>query len=714
MEHDIQRPVRREDVPYKISGDAKYIADYKFEDMLYACTLRSSKARARIKSIEYPALPEGYNIVDRRDVPGRNRVRMLIYDQPFFAEDAVNYAGEPIALIVGTDKKKISDILSRVKIEYEELEPILTMEEGMDTAYPIYGKNNCFGNYEILKGDMESARERGIYVYEGEYETGYQEQFYLETQGVIGTYEDGKITIYGSMQCPYYVKNAVVECLGLEPDKVRIVQATTGGAFGGKEDYPSLIAGQVACAALKVKRPVRLILDRNEDIEFTTKRHPSKIKLKSYIDENHKVIGMEADINLDGGAYAGLSGVVLQRAMFASAGVYNIENLIIKGRAIATNKAVSGAFRGFGAPQAFFAIEMHMEHAAKEIGLDPVNFKMRNALKQGNKSSTGGIFREGIPLPKMVDRVLEMSSYREKKRRFEKERKNGKLKGIGLSLFFHGGGFTGNGERDHIKGSVKLVRYPDRTVEILAAGAEMGQGVKTTLRKIAAQALGIPMDIVMYKDPDTDRVPDSGPTVASRTVLIVGKLICNAAEQLKSRWDEEGVIEVSANYEYPEGFSWDNDILSGDAYTSYSWGANAVEVGLDPVTLESTITGVWSVYDIGKAIDEIIVQGQIDGGIVQGLGYASIEVVENKEGRFLQRSSTDCVIPTAMDVPEIKSELICEPHEYGPFGAKALGELTFIGSPAAYAMAVENALGINVCKIPVRTEYLLEVIANGK
>jgi CO/xanthine dehydrogenase Mo-binding subunit len=312
----------------------------------------------------------------------------------------------------------------------------------------------------------------------------------------------------------------------------------------------------------------------------------------------------------------------------------------------------------------------------------------------------------------MVDRVIQMSGYEEKKKR--KNANEHKRRGIGLSMFFHGCGFTGNGERDHIKGRARLVKNEEDHVEILIANVEMGQGAQTTMRKIAAAALDIELNKVFFQNPDTDRVPDSGPTVASRTTVIVGKLVYDAAMELKTKWETGKRQEAEVQYQYPEGYQWDNDSFAGDAYTCYSWGVNAVEVEVDPITLESEIKGVWAVYDIGKSIDDRLVRGQIDGGIVQGLGYAGMEVMENRQGRFIQRSSTDYIIPTAMDIPMIQSELMCEPYSDGPFGAKGLGELTFVGSPIAYALAMEDALEIRINNIPVRPEFLMEVAEDDK
>ncbi|KGK85018.1 xanthine dehydrogenase family protein molybdopterin-binding subunit [Clostridium sp. HMP27] len=709
----ISESIKRFDTEDKISGKAKYIGDYKFHNMLYAKTLRSTEPRAKIKSIKYPEFPEGYYVVDKDDVPGENGVKIITYEEPFFAKDIVNYVGEPISLIVGPDKSIISDIISNTKVNYEALDPILTLEESLECKKEsMYKDNNCFVEFEYSKGNLGKVKKNASYVIEGEYETGYQEQLYLEPQGVIGTYKDGKVTVYGSIQCPYYVKNALIDALKLPEDKVQIVQATTGGAFGGKEDYPSLIGGHVAFAALKTKKPVQLIFDRNEDLECTPKRHPSKIKIKSYLDQNYMIIGREADISLDGGAYEGLSSVVLQRTMFAVIGVYNVENVNVKGRVMATNTVVTGAFRGFGAPQAFFAEEMHMEHIAKKLGIDSLEFKLKNMVKQGDKSSTGGVFRDKIRMPEMVERAIQMSGYKDKKQVFKNNKKDGKLNGIGISLFFHGGGFTGSGERDHIKAKVKLVRYPDNKVEILIANVEMGQGTQTALRKIVAHTLNVPVNTIIYENPDTDRVPDSGPTVASRTTVVVGKLLEEAASKLKARWNEEGQIETEANYKFPEIYSWDGDNFIGDAYNSYSWGVNVVEVEVDSLTYLPDIKGVWSVFDIGCAIDERIVRGQIEGGMLQGLGYGGIEVMESRNGRIMQKTSSDYTIPTIKDAPKIENELICEPYFNGPFGAKGLGELTLIGAAPAYALAIQDAIDKNIYKIPVRPEHLMGVMEN--
>jgi CO/xanthine dehydrogenase Mo-binding subunit len=713
MKGVISRAEKKIDSPEKSGGYAQYIADLSFKGMLYGKTLRSTKARAKIKSIDIPEMSEGCCIVDKSDIPGKNQVRMISYDQPFLAEDTVNYVGEPILLVVGPDKEQVLKILSEIDVSYEEIDPILTIEEAESArTEPLFGKDNCFAEYEINRGDPGEAFRSADTVYEREYRTGYQEHIYLEPQGVVGVYEKNRIAVYGSLQCPYYVKSALVHGLGWDEDRIRVVQTTTGGAFGGKEDYPSIIAGHAAFAALKSGKPVQIVFDRNEDIQCTTKRHPSQIRIKTALDGKGVIKAMDVDIRLDGGAYAGLSSVVLQRAMFAATGVYSVPNIRVRGRVFATNNVPTGAFRGFGSPQAFFAVEMHMQGTAERTGSDPLEFKRKHLLKKGDLTVTGGMLRHDVKMPQMIAEIIKMSGYRKKHRSF---RKNGGrvLRGIGLSLFYHGCAFTGSGEKDKIKARVILKRRADGKVEIFVSNVDMGQGPLTTLRKIVARTLEMKLENVAYENPDTDRVPDSGPTVASRTVMIVGFLLDQAARELKAKWDTGSELEVTKRYEEPEYTRWNQETFEGDAYPVYSWGANVVEVEVDPLSCEIRVRGIWGVYDVGTAIDERIVRGQIEGGITQGLGYATLEVMNLKGGRIMQATMTDYVIPTSLDFPVIESRLIDNPYEYGPYGAKCAGELPFVGAAPALASAVQNALGVPIDSIPVTPEHLLEVVEDA-
>lgn len=709
--NNISQAVKRFDFDDKIAGRAQYCPDIKHPGMLYARTLRSTKAHAQIISIAIPALPPGYFIVDHRDIPGRNIVPIVVEDQPFLAGDTVNYIGEPILLVVGEDKPTILQIIEQIAVNYRELPPILSIAEAMEleTGF-IYGNQAHFVEYEYTKGDLDAAIKNARFYVEDEFRTGYQEQAYLETQSMLAVYANNRITVTGSMQCPYYIKEALIQALGWPEERIRVVQLPTGGGFGGKEEYPSIIGVHAALAAIKTKRPVQLVLDRQEDITCSTKRHPAIIKIKSYIDTQDRIIGREIDVKSDAGAYAGLSSVVLQRMIYSASGAYNIPNLSVRGRAYATNKVVSGAFRGFGGPQAFFAIEMHMENIAQRLNMDSLELKRRHFLKTGDTSSTEGVFHYDIKLDKIADEVIRLSDYNHKRQGSLPGSKN--RYGIGCSIFFHGCGFTGVGEIDIIKTRVRLKKYRDNRVQIFVSSTEIGQGSLTTLSKIVANLLEIPLTMVIHEYPDTDTCPDSGPTVASRTTMIVGKLVNDCALEIKNRW-EEPEVEVERKFIYPADRNWDKTKNKGNAYLEYSWGANVVEVEIDPLTYAINIIGIWAVYDIGTPIDEKIVKGQIEGGLVQGLGYGCMEVLDIKEGRILQNNLTNYNIPTSLDIPTLEYRLIDNPYPDGPCGARGLGELPLVGVAPALALAVQNAIGKKITHIPLTPEYIMELMSDA-
>jgi CO/xanthine dehydrogenase Mo-binding subunit len=693
----ISKSVKKVDLEKKCSGKAVYIDDITMPDMLYAITLRSIKAKAIIKKIILPTLPENYTVISEKDIPGETYVKMLKTDWPYFASKQVNYIGEPLLLIVGPDKRIIEELIRETVVEYQDLEPNFSIEND----------NECIIDYTVNKGDfndiISKINEEKSESLEETFLTGYQEHVYLEPQGMIGVYENDKVSVYGSMQCPYYVKNALIQAFGWQEEKIRIVQTVTGGGFGGKEEYPSMIAGHVAFAAFKTKKPVKLVFSRSEDIKVTTKRHPSEIRIKSYLSSEKKVFAMDIDIRLDAGAYAGLTEVVLQRAMFASTGVYDIPHVHVRGRAYRTNTVPTGAFRGFGAPQAFFAIEMHMSHLAKKIWETPMEFKKKHFVCKGDQSVTSGIFTDDIKLDEMYQKIIKM------------QKDKGKSpSSAGYSFFFHGCGFTGSGERDIIKAKVKLEKK-DNTVRVLIANVDMGQGTETAMTKIVNEVLTQEfveknkINIIIER-PDTAIVPDSGPTVASRTVVITGKLVERAAEELKNRWDELNAFIVEKNYIHPADKDWDQETFTGDAYPTYSWGINSVEVKVDPSTFEISADDFFAVFDVGTPIDLKMTEGQIQGGITQGIGHATIEFMEHKKGKIEQDSLTNYMISTSNDIPVIHSALVDSFFEDGPFGAKCVGELTFIGAAPAIADAVEKALGINVYQIPLTPEYLQKLV----
>lgn len=702
----ISASVKRFDFEEKIRGEAKYTADLQPEGLWFALTLRSTQVRARILKITIPDLPQDVVIVDHHDIPCSNIVPIVLKDQPFLAEEIVNFLGQPILLVVGPDKKILREVLSSIIVDYEPLRPILSIEEAMErTSDFIYGDKPTFAQYTYTKGNPELIQTEGLTVYTDEYRTGYQEHAYLEPHSMLGDYQNGVITVTGSMQCPYYIHDALKAVLGWDESRIRVIQAPTGGGFGGKEEFPSIIGVHAALASIKSGYPVQLVYDRKEDIQVSTKRHPSIIKIKSILNSNNDILLQEIDIKEDAGAYAGLSSVVLQRGIFSVGGVYNIPNLRISGATYATNQIVCGAFRGFGGPQAFFAIESHMEHIAEELGIPVLEFKRRFYFKQGDRSSTGGIFSSDIKLNEITDKIDAMSSFTEKRNKV----RPGHGFGIGFSIFFHGCGYTGAGELELLHSLVKLRKNNNQSVDIFVSNTEIGNGVLTTLRKIVATTLEIPLDQVNQTYPDTLVCPNSGPTVASRTTLIIGKLLQECATDMKARWAEPA-FEIIKRYAYPDHLFWDDKTMKGNAYPEYSWGANVVEVQIDPITYQPKVTGLWAVYDIGTPIDEQIVRGQIEGGFMQGLGYASMEQLTTSQGKLIQDSFSTYMIPTASDFPRLEVQLIDNPGPDGPFGAKGLGELPLVGVAPAYASAINYALDHAINSLPLTPEKIMEVM----
>lgn len=693
----ISKSVVKKDHATKIRGEASYVDDLKLEGMLHGKFLRSAKPCAKIKKITLPSLPEGYFIVDKQDVPGINRVAIVENDTPIFAEDRVEYVSEPILMVVGSEKRILEHILSEIQVVYEEEPPILDMKES----------TIAFFDYHYEKGEPKAAFAKADQVIEEEFFTGYQEQAYLEPQGMIGLYQEGKTSVYGSIQCPYYVHSAVKQAMGCEAEQVQIVQTVTGGGFGGKEDYPSVLACQVAIAAKKAKAPVKVVLDRREDISTTSKRHPAFIVYKTAIKDG-KITAMDVDVRFNSGAYTTLSPVVLQRGIIAASGVYNIEHLSVHGRAMKTNTVPNGAFRGFGAPQVFFAVEMHMAHIAKKLSLEPVAFKESYFTKQGYRTSTSGLYHFHVPLPEMMEKLEKISDFRAKRASYASQ--SGRYrKGMGVSTFFHGCGFTGSGERDFIKAVAKLVKYEDDTIEILISNTDIGQGLKTTFCKIAADILQIPMEQIKIENPDTDRVPDSGPTVASRSLMTVGRLIERAAKRLRESFKPGQFQCFEEHYKQPDFMiPFDISTFCGDAYPTFSWGVNAIEVQIDTLTGVSEVTDAFGVFDVGVPIDNNIIKGQMEGGFLQGIGYGAMEYMDATNGFIRNNSFSDYIIPTAVDVPHMQVATIHNPYIDGPFGAKGAGELPLDGAAPAYVEAVEQALGCELNKTPFMPEDILK------
>src|SRR6202166_446371 len=739
-EHIIGKSVPRKEGRDKVTGAARYIDDMTMPGMIYGATVRSQIPRGVIKHISFdPQFDwDEFVVVTAKDIPGKNCIALIGDDQPCLADGKVNHPEEPILLLAHADPHLLRKAVDAVSIEYEPLPAVFTIEESERCSQIIWGMDNTLKTFLIAKGDVDSVWAKADHIVEGEYTTGAQEQLYIENNGVIASFDrELGITVWGSLQCPYYVHKALMALCNLPAEKVRVVQAETGGAFGGKEDYPSMIAGHAALLAIKAGRPVKIIYDRLEDMAATTKRHPSRTRHRTAVDCEGKILGGEIDLTIDGGAYLTLSPVVLSRGAGHAGGPYYWPNVRIRAKAVAANAPPHGAFRGFGAPQSLFAMERHMDRIARTVGLSPVEIRRRNFLQLGQATTTDQVIREPINLGNLLDRALDVSEYHAKKKRFAKQNQVGtSRKGVGIAAFLHGAGFTGSGER-YLSSVVGVEGCSDGTVRVLVSSTEFGQGTNTVLSQIAAESLGVSYENVSMAQPDTQEVPNSGPTVASRTAMVVGKLVHSAAQGISQTLisskllddgysaDEfreacrqyvamHGQFRCWSRYDPPSGIFWDDEKYRGEAYAAFAWAVYIAEVTVDLATYSVSVDDFVALQEVGKVLHPVLARGQIIGGVAQGIGFSLYEKVVWQNGRMQNRQVTNYIMPTSSDLPPIRVFFEELGNVYGAYGAKGIGELPMDGPAPAIVNAVEDALGVHFDSIPLLPEDIMDALnANG-
>ncbi len=733
----IGRPVPRKEGRDKVTGRARYVDDITLPGVLHGATVRSPVPRGRIREIVFDEhLPwDEFVIITAKDIPGANSVALILNDQPYLADGVVNHPEEPILLLAHEDKYLLEEARRAVRFEIEPLPAIHTIEDALDKKEIIWGDDNTFKTFLVEKGNVDDVWADADFVVEGEYRTGAQEQLYIETNGVIATADaETGVTVQGSMQCPYYVHKALMALFALPEDKIRVIQTETGGGFGGKEEYPSMIAGHAALLAWKSGRPVKIVYDRAEDMAATTKRHPSRTRHRTAVSREGKLLGMEIDFVIDGGAYATLSAVVLSRGTIHAAGPYNCPHVRIRSRAVATNAPPHGAFRGFGAPQSIFALERHLDKVAATVGLTPEELRRRNFIRQGETTATEQIIHDPVDMNALLDSAFRLSDYHAKRERFARENAGSPIKrGIGFASFMHGAGFTGSGEQ-YLQSIVGCEATPEGRVRVLAASTEIGQGTNTIFAQIASDALGLDYEQIEVSQPDTGLVPNSGPTVASRTCMIVGKLVESAALGLKQTLigaglltepytseafsaacgayvEEHGALKSFSQYEQPKDIHWDDGKYRGDAYGAFAWAVYVAEVSVDTVTCEARVEDFVAVQEVGRVIHPVLAAGQIEGGVAQGIGYALYESVVWQDGRMANGQMTNYIMPTSADLPPIRVHFEETPYAGGPGGAKGIGELPMDGPAPAIVNAIEQATGVSFNHIPLMPEAIMDALA---
>jgi CO/xanthine dehydrogenase Mo-binding subunit len=740
--HPIGKSAPRKEGRKKVTGAALYVDDISFPEMLHGTTVRSQVARGRIKNITFAGdIPwNEFTIVTAKDIKesqGENYVALILNDQPYLADEVVNHPEEPILLLAHPDKYLLEEARRNVLVEIDELPPVFTLEDSVAKKEIIWGDDNVFKAFLVDKGNVDDVWSTADFVVEGEYHTGAQEQLYIENNGAIAIANATEgVTVWGSMQCPYYVHKALMKLFALPEDKIRVIQTETGGGFGGKEEYPSLLAGHAALLALKSGKPVKMVYDRAEDMVATTKRHPSRTRHRTAVSKDGKLLGMEVEFIVDGGAYCTLSPVVLSRGTIHAAGPYYCPNVRIRSSAVATNVPPHGAFRGFGAPQSIFALERQLDKVANTLGLTPDEFRRRNFVKEGETTATNQVIREKVDMDQLLDRAFELTGYHEKRQRFAKENAQeagagGRIKkGIGFASFMHGAGFTGSGEV-YLASVVGAEATAEGRVRILAASTEIGQGTNTVFSQIAAEALGVDESVIEVAQPDTKDVPNSGPTVASRTCMVVGKLVESAVLGLKQTLigsgllaeaygsaefqaacrqyvESVGPLKTFSKYQPPPNVVWDDEKYQGDAYGTYAWAVYVAEVSVDQLTYEAHVDDFVAVQEVGRVINPVLAAGQIEGGVAQAIGFTLFENVVWKDGRMANGQMTNYIMPTAADIPPIRVYFEENPYAYGPGGAKGIGELPMDGAAPAILSAIENATGVSFNHVPLMPEAMME------
>ena len=718
-------PLRREG-PAKLTGAALYTDDLVFPGAWYGATIRSTEPHAKLLGIDLdPAFDwSRVTVVTAADIPGDNVVSLISDDQPVLVPvgGEIRHHAEPVALLAAADRETLRAVRGRVHLRTEPLPAV----------FDPLSSTTVLAHYELAKGDLERGLAEADLVIEGTYRMGHQEQLYIENNAMIAVpREDGGVTVHGSLQCPYYIHKALVRALRLDRDRAVVVQAETGGGFGGKEEYPSMLAIHAALLARKLGRPVRMIYDRHEDLAATTKRHPAIVTHRTGVRRDGRLLAQDIELILDGGAYSTLTPVVLSRATIHAGGPYDVPHVRIRARAVATNTPPNGAFRGFGAPQAEFAVETQLNRIADALGLSPFEIRRRNVYRPGGVTPTRQVLRHDVAGEEVLERAAEAAEFEAVRRRTANDRASRtdgarSARGIGLALAWHGAGFTGSGEAK--MGSIASVELTaEGIVRILTASTEMGQGTKTIFPQLVAAELGLPFEEVEIAPQDTSIVPNSGPTVASRTAMVVGGLIIQAARRLRaeveartgrpfaeSRRDDaraHGATRIDERFEPYPGAGFDDATYTGDAYPAYGWAAAVAEVEVDLDTGEVAVRSVVAVDDAGRVIHPIMAEGQVEGGTQQAVGYATIEEIQLRDGRYLNDRLQTYLIPTALDAPRIETILVEAPFDGVPHGAKGLGELPMdVGAPAVIA-AIHDATGVWIHDLPATPERILAALA---
>ena len=741
--------IRSDGVP-KVRGEFEYSSDLWMDGMLWGATLRSPHPHANIWSLDtsaVEAMAGVYAVLTHEDVPGRKVYGMEIPDQPVLAWERVRYQGEPIAIVAADHPETARRALDRISVEYEVLEPVTDAEEAMSESAPkLHLSGNVLRHVRIEHGDLGATAD---VVVTGEYEIGMQDQAFLGPEsGLAVPDEEGGVDLYISTQWLHIDRDQVAESLGLDPGMVRLTLSGVGGAFGGREDLSMQI--HACLLALHTSRPVKMVYNREESFFGHVHRHPAKMRYEHGATSDGRLVYIRARLVFDGGAYASSSNAVCLNAATFACGPYDVPNAEIDSYMLYTNNPPCGAMRGFGAVQACFAYESQMDELAQALGMDPVELRIENAIEPGMRFPFGQEVPPPAPVAELLERVRAMPMPEEKEVVGRDLRElpggvsnvthgEGVERGVGYALGFKNIGFSA-GFDDYSTARVTLsVEDDEPLVRVHTAAAEVGQGLITVQAQIARTELGIEKVVVLPAD---TRVGSAGSSSASRQTYMTGaavKMACEAVrehlfERVREEFGEDpgelfledgkvvsgghGIvvlltellggeeIEELVEFHHKETFPLDEK-GQGDAHVQFAFAAHRAVVEVDTELGLVRVVEIASAQDVGKAMNPQALEGQIEGGIAQGLGLALMEEIQTGEGKVLNASFTDYLIPTVLDMPPVRAEILELADPEAPYGLKGVGEPPTIASTPAIVAALRDATGRKLSRVPVKPDQIV-------
>jgi len=730
MTHPVGTSLPRIDAQSKATGSALYPGDLVREGMLHMKILFAEHAHARITRIDVTkaeASPGVAAVLTARDVP-HNDYGLQVPDQPVLCgpgssrphADVVRFVGDQIAAVVASTENEAAAALRLIDVEFEDL-PAVTdarsaMRPGAPILHPDRGDNNICVHYKVRKGDPERAFSTAAVIVESEYETPVQEHAYLQPEAGLAYIDDeGRITVACAGQWTHADRAAIARALDFPEEQVRVIYPAIGGAFGGREDLSVQIV--LALAALRLQKPVKIIWTRRESIIGHGKRHSVILKAKWGATREGKLVAAENEIVGDGGAYMYTTNKVLGNSAITSTGPYSIPNVRTDVYGVYTNNPPGAAFRGFGAPQALFMAEMQMEKLAHELRIDPVEFRLQNALRDGDTLGVGTPAPTPVTITECILAARDRSGWKpalSKPAAGDRQRSaaDPKVRGRGLAAGFKNVGFS-FGYQEHCWAKVEL--HGDTAIQRVVvhhAGAEVGQGTHTVMAQMAAQAVGVSPELVQVMTSDSATQGNPGSASASRMTFMAGNAIKGAGEAALQKWlAEERPAVAEFKYLAPPTTPMDKETGHSVPNFSYAYAAQAVEIEVDTETGHLRVLRVVSADDVGKAINPDLVRGQIEGAVVQAHGYAVVEDFRTDGGRVLTDQLSTYLIPTILDIPEsVESVLVEIPDPNGPWGARGLGELPFLPYAAAVGAALHDALGVWIDSFPFTPERILRAI----